>query len=142
SSENGRFNERGGKSRLHGLASANVSTADAGIRGASIRNQRSPPRALTATRMPHGERVAEGFRPNPNLRLRQQVTEVIRFRHYSRRTELAYWQWIKQYIRYFRAKQHPREMGAAEVSEFLSHLATQRNVAASTQNQALNALIF
>jgi len=66
---------------------------------------------------------------------------VIRTRHYSRRTEQAYWYWIRYYI-LFHKKRHPAEMGAAEVTAFLSWLATERNVAAATQNQALSALLF
>ena len=62
-------------------------------------------------------------------------------RHYSIRTEDAYLGWIKRFILFHR-KRHPKEMGVAEVSEFLTHLAVAGNVAASTQNQALNALVF
>lgn len=79
--------------------------------------------------------------PNPKLRLREQLREVMRFGHYSPRTEQAYWDWIRRYI-LFHAKRHPREMGAPEVVAFLSHLATAESVAASTQTQALNALVF
>jgi integron integrase len=83
----------------------------------------------------------EGFVPNPKLRLREQVREVVRFKHLSPRTEETYWNWIRQFI-LFHGKRHPREMGKPEMESFLSHLATQRNVAVSTQNQALNALVF
>ena len=69
------------------------------------------------------------------------VREAIRVRHYSIRTEDAYLGWIKRFI-LFHGKRHPKEMGVAEVSEFLTHLAVVGNVAASTQNQALNALVF
>lgn len=78
--------------------------------------------------------------PNPKLRLREQVGEVMRFKHYSGRTEESYWQWIGRYI-LFHAKRHPKEMGANEVRVFLSHLATTERVAGATQNQALNALV-
>jgi len=74
-------------------------------------------------------------------RLLDQVRASIRAKHFSPRTEKAYVHWIKRFI-YFTGKRHPREMGAAEVSAFLSHLATERNVAAATQNQALSALLF
>jgi integron integrase len=74
-------------------------------------------------------------------RLLDQVRELIRIRHYSTRTEQAYVQWIRRYI-LFHGKRHPREMGAPELTAFLSDLAVQRNVAASTQNQALNAILF
>jgi hypothetical protein len=79
--------------------------------------------------------------PNPKARLREQVREVMRFHHYSIRTEEAYWQWIKRFI-LFHAKRHPREMGAAEVSAFLSHLTAANDAARATQQQALNALVF
>ena len=74
-------------------------------------------------------------------RLREQVRRVIRTRRYSRRTEKTYWYWIRYFIR-FHNLQHPLEMGEQEVREFLTWLAVKRNVAASTQNQALNALVF
>ena len=74
-------------------------------------------------------------------RLLDQVRELIRIRHYSIRTEQAYLQWIRRFI-LFNGKRHPREMGGPEVTAFLSHLAIGRNVAASTQNQALNAILF
>src|SRR5687768_14955019 len=74
-------------------------------------------------------------------RLVDRLREAIRSRHYSRRTEQAYWHWIRRFI-FFHGKRHPAEMGAAEVTAFLSALATERNVAAATQNQALSALLF
>jgi integron integrase len=74
-------------------------------------------------------------------RLLDQVRQVIRIRHYSIRTEQAYVQWVRRFI-LFHGKRHPREMGAAEVTAYLSHLAIARNVSASTQNQALNAILF
>ncbi len=82
-----------------------------------------------------------GVVPNPKLRLLDQVREVIRVKHYSIRTEDAYVQWIKRFI-FFHGKRHPREMGAREIEAFLTDLAVQKNVAAATQNQALNALVF
>lgn len=83
----------------------------------------------------------EKFVPNPKLKLREQLGEVMRFRHFSHRTEAAYWCWIRGFI-LFHQKRHPREMGAAEVQAYLSHLATDREVAAATQDQALNAIVF
>jgi len=77
--------------------------------------------------------------------LHQQFVSVIRRRHLSRRTEKAYWLWIMAYLRFHRGSEgwrHPRSMGAAEVEAFLSHLAVERKVAAATQNQALNAIVF
>jgi integron integrase len=77
----------------------------------------------------------------PRPRLLDRVREAIRTCHYSRRTEKAYVHWIKRYI-FFHGKRHPAEMGAAEVATFLTFLAVQGRVAASTQNQALSALLF
>ncbi|MES9973142.1 MAG: integron integrase [Candidatus Thiodiazotropha sp.] len=71
----------------------------------------------------------------------QKVIDAIRVRHYSRRTEETYLHWIKRYI-YFHNKRHPEEMAEREVAAFLTYLAVQKNVAASTQNIALNALVF
>jgi integron integrase len=74
-------------------------------------------------------------------KLLDQVRDVIRLKHYSIRTEEAYVTWIRRFI-LFRKKRHPSEMGEQEISEFLTHLAVQERVAASTQNQALNAIVF
>ena len=74
-------------------------------------------------------------------KLVDRLHEAIRTRNYSRRTEQSYWYWIRYFI-FFHKKRHPAEMGAAEVTAFLSWLATERNVAAATQNQALSALLF
>jgi integron integrase len=74
-------------------------------------------------------------------KLLDQVRGVIRRKHYSLRTEQAYTDWIRRFI-LFHHKRHPREMAEAEVTEFLTHLARVGNVAASTQNQALSALLF
>ena len=79
--------------------------------------------------------------PNPKAKLLDQVREVLRVKHYSIHTEDAYVGWIKRFI-FFHGKRHPREMGATEVQTFLSDLAVRGNVSASTQNQALNALVF
>src|SRR5262247_1384144 len=77
----------------------------------------------------------------PRPRLLDRVRDAIRARHYSRETEKAYVAWIKRFI-FFHGKRHPAEMGAPEVTAFLTWLATERNVAAATQNQALSALLF
>lgn len=69
------------------------------------------------------------------------LREAIRLRHYSLKTEKAYVYWTRQYI-HFHKLRHPRDMAAPEVTAFLSHLASDRNVSASTQNQALAALLF
>ena len=74
-------------------------------------------------------------------KLLDEVRRVIRLKHYSIRTEQSYCDWIKRFI-LFSGTRHPKEMGEAEVTAFLSHLATDLNVAASTQNQALSAILF
>lgn len=74
-------------------------------------------------------------------KLLDQVRDTIRLKHYSIRTERAYIDWIKRFI-LFHHKRHPSEMGAPEVQAFLTHLAVTQNVAASTQQQALSALLF
>ena len=73
--------------------------------------------------------------------LLDQMRDIIRVKHYSIRTEQAYVGWARRYI-LFHDKRHPREMGAPEIAAFLTHLAVDQNVAASTQNQALCALLF
>ena len=85
------------------------------------------------------------FQPNRKAKLRDQLAEVCRFKQFSFRTESAYWNWIQQFLRFHRVNghwRHPLELGKGEVEAFLSHLARDRNVAVSTQNQALNALVF
>lgn len=82
------------------------------------------------------------FHPNPKLKLMDQVKEVLRYHHYAYRTEQTYCQWILRYIHYFGGKTHPNLLGAKDVEVFLSHLATSEGVSASTQRQALNALVF
>src|SRR5512145_1096004 len=74
-------------------------------------------------------------------RLLDQVRDAVRARHYSRRTEKAYVAWIRRYI-LFHGKRHPAEMGAPELTRYLSWLAVEVNISASTQNQALSALLF
>lgn len=78
-------------------------------------------------------------RPQPKLL--DQIRAAVRTRHYSIRTERTYVDWAYRYIVYH-GKRHPSELGAAAINEFLSYLATELNVAASTQNQALNAVLF
>jgi integron integrase len=74
-------------------------------------------------------------------RLLERVRLALRARHYSRRTESAYMHWIRRFI-LFHGKRHPGEMGEEEINAFLTHLATRDQVSASTQNQALSALLF
>ena len=82
-----------------------------------------------------------GQRPAGAPRLLDQVRNVLRTKHYSIRTEQAYVDWIRRFI-LFHGKRHPRSLRESEVAQFLTHLAVTRQVSASTQNQALNALVF
>jgi site-specific recombinase XerD len=77
----------------------------------------------------------------PKTRLLDHMRNVMRLKHMSLRTEEAYVSWVKRFI-LFHEKRHPSDMGADEIRAFLTHLAVQGNVAASTQNGALNALVF
>ena len=77
----------------------------------------------------------------PKPKLLDQVRLAIRTRHYSVKTEEAYVGWIKRFI-FFHNKRHPSEMGETEIGQFLSSLASESHVSASTQNQALNAVLF
>jgi integrase len=117
-------------------------------------------------------RPRERLIPNPKLKLREQFHEVMRFKHFSQRTEEAYWSWVMRFLRFHRiqnsgarsknedvlggapkttggapvlpkfAWRHPKDLPVSAVSEFLSDLATRLKVAAATQNQAFNALLF
>src|SRR5437762_3348161 len=90
---------------------------------------------------PKPARPLDRLIPNPKLRFLDQCREVLRFKQMSPRTEEAYVDWIRRFI-VWSGKRHPREMGTAEVRGFLTHLAVERKVAAATQNQALNGLVF
>ena len=86
-----------------------------------------------------------GAAPSHPVRLMDQVRERIRYMHYSLSTEKTYLYWIRFFIRWQAMggqMRHPRDMGAAEVEAFLTMLATERKVSASTHNQALSALLF
>ncbi|MDJ0572972.1 MAG: integron integrase [Pleurocapsa sp. MO_192.B19] len=74
-------------------------------------------------------------------KLLSQVRDAIRLKHYSYQTEKTYVHWIKRYI-FFHNKQHPKDMGGKEIEAFLTDLAVNQKVAASTQNQALHAILF
>ena len=80
-------------------------------------------------------------RPDKPKKLMDQVRDVLRLKHYSLRTERSYCDWIERFIRFHQLR-HPKEMGEAEVSSFLTQLARDEQVAAATQNQALSALLF
>lgn len=79
--------------------------------------------------------------PERKLRLMERLRHRLRTRHYSQKTEVAYCSWVRRFI-VFHDRRHPMSMGEAEIAEFLSHLANVRNVSASTQNQALHAILF
>ena len=79
------------------------------------------------------------------MKLLDQVTAVMRRKHYALRTEKTYKHWMLDFIRFHRTSdhwRHPTEMAAADVEAYLTHLAVKRKVAAATQNQALNAIVF
>ncbi len=97
------------------------------------------PNAMTRSAQPTANIPSPAVPPKP--RLLDQVRVAIRTRHYSYATEKAYIGWIKRFI-FFHNKRHPAEMGEAEIGQFLSSLARDAHVSASTQNQALNALLF
>ncbi len=90
----------------------------------------------------HSSSLSEKPRFKPQaIRLMDQVREVLRYHHYAIRTEESYTKWILTFIR-FNGRKHPRDMGKIEIEAFLSHLAVNKNCAKSTQNQALNAIVF
>ena len=83
-----------------------------------------------------------GLHPGqPQPRLYDRMVEVLRTGHYSPRTEEAYVDWIRRFV-LFHQRRHPREMGVAEINQFLTHLAVEGHVSASTQNQAFSAILF
>src|SRR6266536_1319032 len=96
-------------------------------------------------RMPGGQagRGLEAIVPNPKLKLLDQVREVMRLRHYSIRTEHCYCDWIRRYVKFHQMRcREDLNGGTGKVEMFLSDLAVNGQVAASTQNQAFNALLF
>jgi hypothetical protein len=82
-----------------------------------------------------------GMELNQSSTLLGRVREVIRYKHYSIRTERTYVEWVRRFVA-FHGRRHPREMGADEVRAFLGYLASELKVAASTHQQALSALLF
>jgi integron integrase len=82
----------------------------------------------------------QGNTPHPP-KLMEQLRDKVRLKHYSLSTERQYAHWVKRFV-LFHGKRHPKDMGAAEVEAFLTHLAVEGQVAAATQNQALSALLF
>ena len=90
---------------------------------------------------PENVNVKWAHGPRPKQQLLERAREIIRRKHYAIRTERAYINWMRRYI-LFHHKRHPQEMGPAEIEAFLTPLAMAGHVARSTQNQALNALLF
>ena len=82
-----------------------------------------------------------GVNLHKDMKLEDQIRELLRFKHYSIRTEDTYIGWYRQFVKFHKLR-HPLGMGKEEVEAFLTHLAVNRKVAAPTQNQALNALVF
>ncbi len=93
-------------------------------------------RLTTQVRSPLGS-----FPGRATARLYDSLVQALRVRHYSRRTEEAYIHWIGRFIR-FHQRRHPRQLAETDVNHFLTHLAVKEHVAASTQNQALSAILF
>jgi hypothetical protein len=80
------------------------------------------------------------MQPAPK-KLLDQMRDVLRMKHYSYQTEKTYTEWVKRFI-LFHQKRYPKEMGAPEIQAYITYLAVERTVAASTQNQALSAVLF
>ena len=97
------------------------------------------PTAVSGSTHPSTLRPLQAASPKPKLL--DQVRQALRARHYSRRTEEVYVMWSKRFI-FFHGVRHPAEMGEPEINSFLTHLALKERVSASTQNQALSALLF
>ncbi len=106
-----------------------------------------PPKSPRETPSPRGKSsLKETSSPKETSftkgkKLLDQYSEALRNRHYSLRTETTYISWVRQYI-LFHGKRHPREMGVAEINSFITDLVNRRDVAASTQNQAISAILF
>ena len=97
-----------------------------------------PAGTLERSSLPKGDGAA---RASKKPKLLDQLREALQSRHYSRRTEQTYCHWVKRFI-FFHNVRHPAEMAEPEINAFLTHLAVKDRVAASTQNQALSALLF
>jgi integron integrase len=111
------------------------------MKTATVRRVDSPPSPSPGSGgwQPAGGSGVPASTPKPKLL--DQVRQAIRARHYSRRTEAVYVMWIKRFI-FFHGVRHPAEMGEPEINRFLTDLAVNQKVIASTQNQALSALLF
>ena len=96
--------------------------------------------------LPEGQKMSQPIptatpQKPPEKKLLDQYRDALRIKHYSPRTEDTYIQWVRNYI-LFHNKRHPKEMGVPEIGQYLTHLATKQQVAASTQNQAFSAILF
>src|SRR5512145_199617 len=94
--------------------------------------------------MPNSSKTTSpwSFPPAPQeKKLLDQYREALRNRHYSLRTEKTYLSWVRQYILHHK-KRHPRDMGVAEINDFITYLVNQKSISASTQNQAISAILF
>lgn len=81
------------------------------------------------------------LQPNPPKKLLDQYRDALRLKQYSTRTEKTYVQWVRAYI-LFHQKRHPKDMGVSEINQYLTHLVSDKKISASTQNQALSAILF
>ncbi len=101
-----------------------------------------PPRRVEPTRSVPAPKIAPTSKRRADMvALRETVQKALRVEHYALKTEKTYWQWIRKFVNYHHGRK-PSEMSAPEIHAFLSHLALNQGVAASTQNQALNAIVF
>jgi len=98
-------------------------------------------KTTSAPQPPQSTSSSQGISSPKGKKLMEQVSDALRTKHYSYRTEQTYKDWIKRYI-LFHGKRHPNEMGENEIRAFIAHLTTERKVAVSTSNQALSALLF
>lgn len=131
---------RSGYTKGSGIPSKAFQIVRGGLSGSRDEGRMSDPPAGTLERpsLPKGDGAA---RASKKPKLLDQLREALRSRHYSRRTEQTYCHWVKRFI-FFHNVRHPAEMAEPEINAFLTHLAVKDRVAASTQNQALSALLF
>ena len=131
---------RSGYSKGPGIPSKAFQVVRGGLSGSREEGRMPDPSAGTLERrvLPKGDGAA---RASKKPKLLDQLREALRSRHYSRRTEQTYCHWVKRFI-FFHNVRHPAEMAEPEINAFLTHLAVKDRVAASTQNQALSALLF
>jgi len=85
---------------------------------------------------------SQKFTPDPNLKIMDQVIQVLRYHHYSYSTEKTYRDWIIRFFKYFNFKIHPKDMSKKEIEEYLTYLAVNKHVSAATQKQATSAILF